>query len=401
MRKYLILLLFVSSCFCGLSAQDKAAPADGQRFMTTKESTMYKYPFVTSEIKGTLPAGTEVVMVDHDPNNMWARVRFYHEDGSGQDYFIDLRNVDFPGSQIVTIPANIQGGRHDGKDTIVHEKKKSVSFGTKTQKKWYYVLFYLIAIPSILYRVFRRWLVGKEMVFMLLTIACAALFLTYLFGSQARGIQLEDSTNFWYMLCKVPVMIFVLYCAWSLIKWAWRHTWDLWIPNDRSFISKLKNGIPSVLFLLTMIFMVAQAANAILLFGIVALGVIGFFVHEKRPTLNEAFWDAFMNGQFDEAEKLLKQGANINAFMPSGLTPLMAMVRRGVINYTQWLLEKGADPNVRDKDGNTALLHSALTNHGEAFVDILMKYGVDVNVVNNRGKNFAALCLRNINEKEN
>jgi len=84
-------------------------------------------------------------------------------------------------------------------------------------------------------------------------------------------------------------------------------------------------------------------------------------VPEEDEYLDEDFQEAVKNQDTKEMEKLLKQGANINARAKDSLqTPLMMSVLHGLDKSVSFLLEKGADVTIAEKDGYTPM-------HGAAF----------------------------------
>jgi ankyrin repeat protein len=68
-----------------------------------------------------------------------------------------------------------------------------------------------------------------------------------------------------------------------------------------------------------------------------------------------ALLNAANKGDNPKVSELLAQGANVNAQNDSGSTPLIEAVYGNHIETVKLLLEKGADPNLRKKDGATAL----------------------------------------------
>jgi ankyrin repeat protein len=78
-------------------------------------------------------------------------------------------------------------------------------------------------------------------------------------------------------------------------------------------------------------------------------------------------------------EKLLKLGAAVNHRDPvTKLTPLIQAARFGRTNTLVILLQAGADPNLQDRMGFTALTHAILGNDKNApLVQILLDAGAD------------------------
>ena len=99
-------------------------------------------------------------------------------------------------------------------------------------------------------------------------------------------------------------------------------------------------------------------------------------------------------------ELLLKHGADINIKDSISFTPLMVLARiyrvRGVNDIydatIRFLLENGSDVNILDDYGNTALM-VGLANNSSRFYSLLIEYGTNLDIINNRGRN--AMQLRN------
>lgn len=92
----------------------------------------------------------------------------------------------------------------------------------------------------------------------------------------------------------------------------------------------------------------------------------------KRPVLQPAnkasiqFFQALRNGNFEIMDVLLNQGADINCrnCTSNGQTPLMYAMESPASGSTisksvRYLVEKGANPNMQDNNGSTAIMHGA------------------------------------------
>lgn len=122
---------------------------------------------------------------------------------------------------------------------------------------------------------------------------------------------------------------------------------------------------------------------------------------------------AVCSGELDVAKYLVSRGVDINAkskFLPLHLsslrglnivgyfvkkvasaeggyyeTPLHYAVFHGNLEITEYLIEKGADVNARNRNSDTPL-HLAAMNGNVDIAKILLKHNADVNAKNNEGK---------------
>lgn len=80
----------------------------------------------------------------------------------------------------------------------------------------------------------------------------------------------------------------------------------------------------------------------------------------------------------DVVRELLYQGADIDSKIDMG-TALMAAVVKGNDDIVLFLLEKGANPNLKDANQSTALIYATLFKNKE-IMSILIKYKADKNL---------------------
>jgi ankyrin repeat protein len=97
---------------------------------------------------------------------------------------------------------------------------------------------------------------------------------------------------------------------------------------------------------------------------------------------------AFEHDDLARAQRLLDRGADVNArfINAEGFTTLMmAVKRKDNAEGVAWLLARGADPDLANFKGRTAL-HLAARDGRAEHVELLLEAGVEVNARDERGE---------------
>lgn len=112
----------------------------------------------------------------------------------------------------------------------------------------------------------------------------------------------------------------------------------------------------------------------------------------RTVTPNENLSRAAIAGDLQTTQNLVKTGVMVNNIDKWGWTALMWSVYYGNIPVAKWLLEQGADPNIKSEkhygmimEGSTALILASSYGHSDA-VDALLKKKADADYVDRKGK---------------
>ena len=79
-----------------------------------------------------------------------------------------------------------------------------------------------------------------------------------------------------------------------------------------------------------------------------------------------------LNNSQAVVQALINQGANVNAQTDAGWTPLMYAARDTSGNIISVLLQAGADPNISNNDGQTAVQIAQNTPDREGAAQIIL-----------------------------
>ena len=116
--------------------------------------------------------------------------------------------------------------------------------------------------------------------------------------------------------------------------------------------------------------------------------------------INKQLIEAAMNGNVQRVEQLIRSGADVNTIDWLGQPVLIIAVRRvqatrpGFFEICKLFIENGANVNVQDKHGNTALIAAALGGRNE-LCQLLINNGADINIVAQYGETALTSAAQN------
>lgn len=87
---------------------------------------------------------------------------------------------------------------------------------------------------------------------------------------------------------------------------------------------------------------------------------IEFANYENTPLCS-----AIMKGDLDTVKKFVEYGSDVNE-KSNGLTPLMFAARYNKVEIIKYLVEKGADKELKDEKGNKALNYAEFSKSQDA-----------------------------------
>src|SRR5688572_21678976 len=97
----------------------------------------------------------------------------------------------------------------------------------------------------------------------------------------------------------------------------------------------------------------------------------------------------------DVVDLVTRKGrAIINSRGYSGATPLTAAMRKRNASYVSYLIQNGAEPNLADKDGDTALMIAARLGYMEGVLTMLAARA-SVDAANRQGETALIIAVQN------
>ena len=107
----------------------------------------------------------------------------------------------------------------------------------------------------------------------------------------------------------------------------------------------------------------------------------------------EKLLNAAKNGDLEVVNALIEKGADINLANKDGYTALILAAKYGHLGVVNALIEKGADINLVNEFGNTALMLAAKEGRFEVVIELLKIDGIKLNQKNSSFENNTALML--------
>lgn len=157
------------------------------------------------------------------------------------------------------------------------------------------------------------------------------------------------------------------------------------------YASKLSN-FPQVILIIFLFFLCLLqfncAGNSPLIIGIVEndINQVKLAVESGEDiNRNQPLIQALVKGRWEIAKYLIDAGADVN-IRNNGISPLMLASAQGSIELTNLLIEKGADVNAIDNAGYSVLMHACSPMSTSKCLDLLIENGADIK------------CIKSINE---
>lgn len=97
---------------------------------------------------------------------------------------------------------------------------------------------------------------------------------------------------------------------------------------------------------------------------------------------NNGFGNCLWGKPGPMAELFLRHGADVNGRTPDGQPLLNSRIHWNLPDISLWLLRHGADPNLTDKRGNTALHEAANRGINPRVVEVLLAHGANPKLKN-------------------
>ena len=97
-------------------------------------------------------------------------------------------------------------------------------------------------------------------------------------------------------------------------------------------------------------------------------------------------------------EMLMVKGVEVNTAAADGATLLMRAAQAGNLGLADWLIAQGANLDLQDSSGRSALMHATLSPSGETVLQLLLARGAAVNLKDRQGSTALALAQSAVTE---
>ena len=109
--------------------------------------------------------------------------------------------------------------------------------------------------------------------------------------------------------------------------------------------------------------------------------------------------DESIFGNIGGVRTLLDQGANIDyIWLIQDATALMGAALYEYNDVAELLLERGANPNIQNNDGFTAIMFASINDDNTEMIELLLSYGADLHIRNNSGETALTVAINEGNQ---
>lgn len=107
---------------------------------------------------------------------------------------------------------------------------------------------------------------------------------------------------------------------------------------------------------------------------------------DPQHLINASFRIAARENRLEDVLKFLKEGADINSVSDSGRSALMFASENCMVSVAQTLLQMNADVNLKDRDGDTALVYATAESCLPIVKSLLHRRDLELNERDKSGK---------------
>ncbi len=110
-------------------------------------------------------------------------------------------------------------------------------------------------------------------------------------------------------------------------------------------------------------------------------------------------YNSYLKKHLDIIDLLLKNGADINTQNKYGQNLLFIAIKYNQPTVLEHLLKQGIDVNTANNAGTTALMEAASSAEDTQIIKLLLQYGADKTIKDNRGKTASQYAVFNLNQE--